>query len=758
MSFVLWLREAGCIRFSVTPAVLMALFSGRLGSRGLTLLHFGEVSELDTLVSGSDNSSFASDFSVSAQLPRAVTECSLYEDILDGIHGLSTFGNVFWYDHNKSADPTNTPPRVRLTLLYANKFLGAALGHLQSDSTHWWYGFCDALLPGMQMALVGTLTQQGNHQQRGDLSLHARREQPRNPAVPDDIRRLLPSPVKGTSRVYPAVEERVSGAETRAAPMTGRSAFLPVYKTGWSARMELEVLRPVVSVTVAGQLLANANAPARIFRLTRETTLTRSLQHVGLRFPTTAYAVSRDTASGREFLLNRPIKRVLSEFIRRTRMSLPEFVELVRCQTAHDYRPNKLMVPAVLSTVCAGYKHLHRLQEIAAEVVKVQVTSIPPPQAVRPPNHGSARERLNVLRKNIRSEQDAWRCLILDKDLLSLWPEVVVSPFGVVDKAGGDPTVSGRTIHDLSYPPGTSVNDLTDQTTIEKPVYRHCDAIATEIMKASDAFPDSEVALMLGDVASAFRNISIPSDSVHWFAGTIEEEEALIIELAAPFGWTGSPGSYEIVGGAISYVHGRHTNSINPAGIFNYHWVDDHVNVAAKIGLNCADMERSLRFAMVSVLGAAAINEDKFSDWASSQNVLGLRFDTVARTVSMAQSKINKARSIVASTFHSSSLSRKAYRSLLGSLRHVATCVRSARPFLQRLQHQESLLNRFTTINVTNDMKEDLRWWWLVLHSPHLNGVSLEYFNTLPQPDVIVEVDASDYGLCALDVSSSTAL
>ncbi|OWZ12348.1 LOW QUALITY PROTEIN: hypothetical protein PHMEG_00014513 [Phytophthora megakarya] len=291
------------------------------------------------------------------------------------------------------------------------------------------------------------------------------------------------------------------------------------------------------------------------------------------------------------------------------------------------------------------------------------VTPIPPPQAVRPPNNGSAHERLILQRKYIRSTQNAWHCL----------PEVVVSPFGVVDKAGDDPTVSGRTIHDLSYPPGTSVNDVTDQTTIEKPVYRHCDAIATDIMKVSDAFPDSEVDLMSGDVASAFRNISIHSDSVNWFAGTIEEDEALIIELTAPFGWTGSPGSYEIFG-RCDLVRPWSSHTFYQSRFFRYRWVDDHVNIAAKIASNGADMERSLRFAMVRMLYAAATNEDKFSAWTSSQNVLGLQFDTVARAVSMAQFKINKARSIVVSTYHSSSLSREAYRSLLSSLRHVATC------------------------------------------------------------------------------------
>ncbi|KAE9186556.1 hypothetical protein PF005_g20800 [Phytophthora fragariae] len=263
---------------------------------------------------------------------------------------------------------------------------------------------------------------------------------------------------------------------------------------------------------------------------------------------------------------------------------------------------------------------------------------------------------------------------------------------------------------------------------------------------------------MAGDVASAFRNISIHSNSVYLFAGHIEEDDVIVIELAAPFGWTGSPGFYEIAGGAVAYVHGSHTTDVFPDGIFNYHWVDDHINVAADVGTACDDADRSLRYAMVAVMGADAINAKKFTDWNTRQRVLGLVFDFEVETVSMPMEKILKARGIVAAAFAASSLSRKAYRSLMGNHRHVATCIRAARPFLQRLRQRESHLHRFQRVPVTPDMQQDLLWWWRVLHTPHLNGVSLEYFNALPAPDITVEMDASDYGLCALDVSSQAAL
>jgi hypothetical protein len=90
-----------------------------------------------TLEDGSRNVNFSSDFSPSASLPSAVVDCGTYADILDALHGLAAFGQDLWYDHMRkltsrmrnfvSADPNNTPARVRLTLLYVNKFMGTAL-------------------------------------------------------------------------------------------------------------------------------------------------------------------------------------------------------------------------------------------------------------------------------------------------------------------------------------------------------------------------------------------------------------------------------------------------------------------------------------------------------------------------------------------------------------------------------------------------------------------------------------------------------
>lgn len=173
----------------------------------------------------------------------------------------------------------------------------------------------------------------------------------------------------------------------------------------------------------------------------------------------------------------------MSEFIRRTRLPLTAFVALVRCQTPEDYQPNKALVPDTLKRSCTGYEKLPELLEAARYRVRVNIRHQPTPQTHRPSNHTSACQRLDILPRNVRKEQDAMRCLVLDEDILAIWSEVRISPFGVIDKRGNGSQPTGRTIPDLSYSTSESIIDITDRDQTERPSYQHCDAVVREILR-----------------------------------------------------------------------------------------------------------------------------------------------------------------------------------------------------------------------------------------------------------------------------------
>ncbi|GMF39035.1 unnamed protein product [Phytophthora lilii] len=80
------------------------------------------------------------------------------------------------------------------------------------------------------------------------------------------------------------------------------------------------------------------------------------------------------------------------------------------------------------------------------------------------------------------------------------------------------------------------------------------------------AHPDRAVKVMADDVNSAYRNACIHSGSVHLFTGHIPEDGVIIIDMSAGFGWTGSSGTYNILGGVVAFVHGPACDVTDPAG------------------------------------------------------------------------------------------------------------------------------------------------------------------------------------------------
>ncbi|KAG6622962.1 uncharacterized protein IUM83_12356 [Phytophthora cinnamomi] len=151
---------------------------------------------------------------------------------------------------NKSADPGNNPTRMWLTLLYANTFLGDALGHLLSDSPQSWNGYSEALRaidyqsPEWTFALASALNSSDRitgHEQR-EAGRTSRREPSRGPAVPDDIRRLLPINRRGQEPcLFNVAGLRCSVGEAPAitvaigvAPTTGPTGFRLACRSGWA--------------------------------------------------------------------------------------------------------------------------------------------------------------------------------------------------------------------------------------------------------------------------------------------------------------------------------------------------------------------------------------------------------------------------------------------------------------------------------------------------------------------------------------------
>ncbi|KAE9059318.1 hypothetical protein PF007_g30997, partial [Phytophthora fragariae] len=244
-------------------------------------------------------------------------------------------------------------------------------------------------------------------------------------------------------------------------------------------------------------------------------------------------------------------------------------------------------------------------------------------------------------------------------------------------------------------------------------------------------------------------------------AAYVKELEIVIIDMAAPFGWSGSPPCYALFGRAISWRWG----SISPASVsdavdenpfFPYEWVDDHILVEPDVDDRLQLAEATLRHAMLAILGPRSINEAKFSPWASELVALGLRWNTVRRTVSIPSEKISKARTRVMNMQKKGKASKTELYKMLGSLRHVAVCLRTAKPFYQRLQTQCNATPHFGSALLSKGSTKDLVWFDQILSHGCLAELPLAMFGELPAPHAELFMDASNIGLAILDPSSNS--
>ncbi|OWY95722.1 hypothetical protein PHMEG_00034200 [Phytophthora megakarya] len=95
----------------------------------------------------------------------------------------------------------------------------------------------------------------------------------------------------------------------------------------------------------------------------------------------------------------------------------------------------------------------------------------------------------------------------------------------------------------------------------------------------------------------------------------------VIIDMATPFSWSGSPPCYALFGRAILWLKASKSPATVPGSLDHesFPHVDDRLELT----------EATLRHAMLAVLGSRSINESYFSGWKSRLVALGLSWNTV---------------------------------------------------------------------------------------------------------------------------------
>jgi len=322
-----------------------------------------------------------------------------------------------------------------------------------------------------------------------------------------------------------------------------------------------------------------------------------------------------------------------------------------------------------------------------------------------------------------------------------------------------------RLIFNLSAPEGDSINDgRTLKIQIKYDTFKVAARRLAELRRAM-----AKRTLLLGkeDIKSFYNRLAIrPHDwwqfAFQWFdvrkplpkqPYKNRDKQKIYMYRVAPFGAVASVEIAHQISRAILflYLHPSTSTIRIPSDQFTGAvYVDDFLIAVTAEWADAA--RRRLRALLISMglpLSDAPTKIEE-SRMSSTKLYVGIRFDIKAMTVSVDPEKRARAVVQIDAALGSHFLSRKKYRSLVGTLNYLALCVRNGKTFMRALWNGLRYQGHKRTITLDNSIKKDLRWWRHV--APKWNGVALiQPASPKTHPEMRISTDSTLKGYCMVN-------
>ncbi|OWZ16783.1 LOW QUALITY PROTEIN: hypothetical protein PHMEG_0009375 [Phytophthora megakarya] len=418
----------------------------------------------------------------------------------------------------------------------------------------------------------------------------------------------------------------------------------------------------------------------------------------------------RSTTSTSSPGLDNVTKRTFSSIVRDHKMDISSAVRVYRNQTTSDSRPNEALDLTRLKTVLERYPHLDTLVSIATHDINpvwkrpTSLYTIPQkPYIVQSsPKCNYAKYPERARHRDVSRNRRTFTGVVANGSLQSVWGF------------------------------GASTNDCLDKSGLPGIDYAYVTTHAARIEYLATTCSGLQVCILKGDVKGAYCHLMTHADHVYRLAARVQELHAIVIDLAAPIG---SPKFYGVFGRAISWLIASNapstvSNSSDNTTVFGYGWVNDHVMIDVNLDKRLLLAESTLRHTMVTVLGTRSLNESKCSSWEPRL-----------------KEKIDKDIARIRHILTACAATKTELHKVLGGLRYISTCVRSAKAFYQQVHVAVTRWPRFGRMTLTEAMNLDLRWFLHILNDGHLAELPLCMFGTTPVPLYHIYMNASDRGL-----------
>ena len=316
----------------------------------------------------------------------------------------------------------------------------------------------------------------------------------------------------------------------------------------------------------------------------------------------------------------------------------------------------------------------------------------------------------------------------------------VGSPMGCFQKKRSS---KYRVIHDLSYPPGSSINSFIDidQFRVQ---YLSFDDVVNNIQQLGQG-----TLLAKLDLEDAFKHIPVRQED--WpllgYTFTVTDPSShqpiklYFFDKVLQFGCRSSPKLFNDIAAATNLVMFK--NGVS----YSDHYLDDFVTMGPPRSNECADNLNIMLQTCADV--GFAVNPHKVVQPTTTLEFLGIVLDTEKMEMRISTERMHDILSELQQWLFKKRATKRQLLSLIGKLMFVCRVVKPGRIFVQRLINlSKSVSCLHHKIRITSDAMFDIQWWLKFL--PSWNRKSVFYNAQWIDSDVLhLYTDASNVAVAA---------
>ena len=276
-----------------------------------------------------------------------------------------------------------------------------------------------------------------------------------------------------------------------------------------------------------------------------------------------------------------------------------------------------------------------------------------------------------------------------------------------------------RTIHDMSFPPGQSVNEYIDASKCSVKYVTVHDAV--EMIKKHGR--NSLMAKV--DMEDAYKHIVVNPNSWHLLGSCYDHVQPdgsrmtkYYCDMVLPFGCKSSAALFNCFANGLEYI-------VTNQGVKDYiHYLDDAFMCASPNSTQCQkNLDKVLK--LYKQCGFK-VNPNKVILPTTEIEFLGIVIDSQKMQLRISNQRLSEICALLKSWENRHTCTKRQLLSLIGKLSFVSQVVKSGRTITRRLiELSKKAKYLHYKVRLDRHAKEDIKWWLLFL--PKWNGISVFY-------------------------------